>query len=76
LVCLCVCMLLWIFFYRDVRAWLNIVDQATNLVLLDNDNWMGFCCGLGLVVRFSIQHNLWCFILRFLPWLWWICNKI
>ncbi len=64
------------FFYRDVRAWLNIVDKATNLVLLDNDNWMGFCCSLGLVVRSSIQHNVWCFILRFLPWLWWICNKI
>jgi len=46
------------FFYRDVRAWLNIVDKATNLVLLDNDNWRGFCCGLGLVVRPSIQHNL------------------
>ncbi len=46
------------FFYRDVRAWLNIVDKATNLVLLDNDNWMGFCCGLGLVVKSSIQHNL------------------
>ncbi len=65
-----------IFFYKDVKAWLNIVDKITNLIMFDNDNWMGFCCGLGLVVKPSIQHHLWCFIFRFLPWLWWLFNKI
>jgi hypothetical protein len=31
-----------IFFYKDVKAWLNIVDKITNLVMFDNDNWMDF----------------------------------
>jgi hypothetical protein len=64
-----------IFFNRDVRTWLNIVDKITNLVMLNNDNWMRFCCGLRLVVKLSIQHHLWCFIFRFLPWIWWLFNK-